>query len=478
MRGSTQLSAKSARTRRTWLALATCVCALTGSTGASAHPAGFTSVNRYLGVECDAGGRIRLALLLDFAEMPSYSEIELLDANHDDTVTPDEQRSYLDGRLPPLLDKWTIEIDGVRATTQATASRLEISPGERGLSTLRIVAEVASERPLPLEASARGDVRVHVRDPTFSESPGWREIAGADSAGATVTSGFKEPPTDALAYSSGKGRTPRVDDAWFTFRLEAKENGRGASTPSVSPVLVDPRLAHLSRAMSRASGSWAFSLVALALAVALGAAHALSPGHGKTLAGAYLVGRRARARQAVLFGTTVTVAHTIVVFAVGGLAVTIERTIGSGRLLRGLEVVSALTVLALGATQLSRGWRAVTSGRGSHLHSPARAADDEPSIRSIVALGSSSGLTPCPSALAILLTAIAIHRYGFGLVLVLAFSMGVAMTLTATGLLVITARRMLDGVPRAQPFLEWLPVLSSFCVLLVGVLLCARTLAP
>ncbi len=477
MRGSTQLSAKSARTRRTWLALATCVCALTGSTGASAHPAGFTSVNRYLGVECDAGGRIRLALLLDFAEMPSYSEIELLDANHDDTVTPDEQRSYLDGRLPPLLEQWTIEINGVRATAHATASRLEILPGERGLSTLRIVAEVASERPVPLDASAGRDVRVHVRDPAFAESPGWREMAGADSAGARVTAGFKEAPTDALAYSSGNGRTPRVDDAWFTFRLEANQNGAGAATPPVRPALIDPRLARLSREIGRASGSWAFSLLALGLAVALGAAHALSPGHGKGLAGAYLVGCRARARHAVLFGTTVTVAHTIVIFAVGCLAIAIERTIGSGRLIRGLEIVSALTVLALGATQLSRAWRGVASGHGTHLHSLAQAEGDDGSIRSIVAFGSSSGLTPCPSGLAILLMAIATHRYGFGLILVLAFSTGVAITLTATGLLVITARRFLDRVAPVQPVLKWLPVLSSFCVLVAGVLLCARTVA-
>jgi nickel/cobalt transporter (NicO) family protein len=337
---------------------------------------------------------------------------------------------------------------------------------------------VAAERTPNMEASANGDVRVHVRDREFSESSGWREIAAADSPGAIVTAGAKEAPTDALAYSSGGGRLPRVDDAWFAFHVQANENARGVGAPSVSPTLIDPRLAQLSRAMRLASGSWEFSLIALGLAVALGAAHALSPGHGKTLAAAYLVGRRACPGQAVLFGTTVTVAHTIVIFVVGCLAITIERTVGSDRLMRGFEVVSALTVLALGATQLSRSLRAFAGEHRSHDHALAPIAETERSMRSIVALGSSSGLIPCPSGLAILLTAIAIHRYGFGLVLVLAFSLGVAITLTATGLFVILARRVLDGVPRAAFVLRWLPLLSSACVLVVGVLLCARTVAP
>src|ERR1700722_1964809 len=55
---------------------------------ARAHPAGFTSVNRYVGLECNESGIIHIAYLLDFAEMPSYSELDSLDANHDGTLTP------------------------------------------------------------------------------------------------------------------------------------------------------------------------------------------------------------------------------------------------------------------------------------------------------------------------------------------------------------------------------------------------------
>lgn len=95
-----------------------------------------------------------------------------------------------------------------------------------------------------------------------------------------------------------------------------------------------------------------------------------------------------------------------------------------------------------------------------------------------MALGVSSGLTPCPSALAVLLTAISLHRYGFGLILVFAFSLGVALTLTATGVLVLTARTLLDRISGASPILRWLPVMSSSCVLLIGVLLFASAWSP
>jgi nickel/cobalt exporter len=440
---------------------------------AAAHPAGFTSVNRYIGVECDGQGRAHLAYLLDFAEFPAYVEIEALDADHDGTVTPAEQRAYLDRRLPPLVGSWTVEVNGLVAAARVAESNLEVLPGERGLSTLRIAADIAVDIPRPADPRGR-DVRVRVRDPAFADRSGWREMAAEDSVDATVVSGVKARPADALAYGNpAAAGPPRVDEASFAFRLrDAVAPAEPAVRPAV-PVAVDARLARLSSVMKRARGISSFSALALALAFALGAAHALSPGHGKAMAAAYLVGGRAGPPQAVLFGVTVTVAHTAIVFLVGCAALGLERTIGSDRLLRDLELSSAVTIVAVGIVQLSRRWREAMGDAGphDHAHPPPEGATD--GARSMVALGVSSGLTPCPSALAVLLAAIAIHRYGFGLILVLAFSLGVALTLTGTGLLVLMAKRLLDRMAAAGPILRWLPVLSSTCVLLIGVLLCA-----
>jgi nickel/cobalt exporter len=168
-------------------------------------------------------------------------------------------------------------------------------------------------------------------------------------------------------------------------------------------------------------------------------------------------------------------AHTAIVFVLGGVAVALERAGGADRWLRGLDLASAIGVAALGAVQLSRRWREVAGG-DRHAHEPAARRSDRP--RSIVALGAAAGLTPCPSALALLLSAVALHRYGFGLILVAAFSAGVALTLTAAGLLVIGARRAVDRYVGDAPALRWLPVMSSMCVLIIGILLCASAWSP
>jgi nickel/cobalt exporter len=448
-----------------------------------AHPAGFTSVNRYLGVSCDALGQVHLAYLLDFAELPAYAEIERLDANHDGLVSPAEQRAYLDERLPPIVRAWTVEIEGAKASLRITGSSLEASPGERGLSTLRIAADVVADRPpeAPPVSLATNDLRVHVVEPVFAERSGWRELSAEESADGRVSVGPIARPSDILAYSSPlAGGPPRVDEGRFVFRSQPAS---GATTAAVRPdpmTAVDPRLARVASAMKRAGESWPFTAIALALAFALGAAHALAPGHGKALAAAYLVGRRARAFDAIVFGAAVTVAHTAIVFLVGCLALAVERTVGSDRLLRGLALASAVTVLALGVVQLSRRWREVTGLAASHGHGHGHGAMAEPpgGLRALIALGTSAGLTPCPSAFALLLSAIALHRYGFGLVLVLAFSMGVATTLAIAGLLVVAARGMLDRFAGTDPILRWLPVMSSMCVLLLGVLLCASAWSP
>jgi nickel/cobalt transporter (NicO) family protein len=446
------------------------------ASSAVAHPAGLTSINRYLGVGWSAPGRVHVAYLIDFAELPAYAEIDELDADHDGTVTPEEQRAYLDRRLPPLVAAWTILVDGVAVTPVVIGSSLQVLPGERGLETLRIAADVeARVPPGAADPAALAEVQLAVRDPNFAERPGWREMAAEPSPLAVVVSGATGQAREALAYARAAGAPPRVDEGQFVFRWQRLEpSGSSAAWASGGSAPIDARVARWSRALARSSGNVGLSALALALALALGAAHALSPGHGKALAVAYLVGRRAHAGHALAFGAAVTVAHTIVVFALGCAALVLERAGGSERLLRGLEMASAGTVVLLGIVQVSRRFHEAASG-GGHEHAPPH--EPEGAWRSLLALGASAGMSPCPSALALLLAAIALRRYAFGLVLVVAFSIGVAATLTVVGLIAIAARRRVLGragdSPRAGVVLRWLPVVSSACVLLVGVLLCA-----
>ncbi len=92
-----------------------------------------------------------------------------------------------------------------------------------------------------------------------------------------------------------------------------------------------------------------------------------------------------------------------------------------------------------------------------------------PSWRSLLTLGVSGGLVPCPSALVVLLSAVALGRVGFGLVMVLAFSLGLAGVLTGLGLLLVRTKRLFDGLPSQMRLVKVLPAVSALVVALIGV---------
>ena len=97
-------------------------------------------------------------------------------------------------------------------------------------------------------------------------------------------------------------------------------------------------------------------------------------------------------------------------------------------------------------------------------------------MRSLLLLGISGGILPCPSALVVLLGAIALNRIGFGLVLVLAFSLGLAGALTAIGLAFIYAGRLFEKIPARGKVVQMLPMLSAAFIAMIGVMISLRAL--
>jgi ABC-type nickel/cobalt efflux system permease component RcnA len=254
---------------------------------------------------------------------------------------------------------------------------------------------------------------------------------------------------------------------------------------------------------------------ALLAAMLLGALHAFAPGHGKTVVGAYLIGSRASARHAAFLGLTVTITHTLGVFALGFATLVASSFIVPERLLPALSFVSGALVLAIGMWLLvarlhaassaartryrlsahahrqsalvhshggkphshggalhSHGGTLHSHGGSLHSHLPAGAAGEKVTWKSLVTLGVSGGLVPCPSAMALLLAAIALNKTAYGMLLVLAFSLGLAGTLTAIGLVFLYARDRL-GARRIDPrWRRWLPVASAAVIAIVGVAMC------
>ncbi len=242
-----------------------------------------------------------------------------------------------------------------------------------------------------------------------------------------------------------------------------------------------------------------------------GAAHALTPGHGKAVVAAYLVGARGTVRHAGLLGLTVTLTHTLGVFPLGAVTLYLSRYILPEVLYPWLSVVSGLLVVAIGLALLYRRLPGIseTGGKeahhadadGAHEHSHAHGHSEhehthsdhehshgshdghahshlppgtdgsEVSVRSLLALGITGGLVPCPAALVLLLSAISLGRLEFGMVLVVAFSVGLAIVLTAIGVLMIYARRLFKRFSFEVRVPRFLPVASALAISLAGVLI-------
>jgi ABC-type nickel/cobalt efflux system permease component RcnA len=197
---------------------------------------------------------------------------------------------------------------------------------------------------------------------------------------------------------------------------------------------------------------------------------------------AYLVGTRGRSRHAVALGLTVTVTHTIGVFALGLVTLALSQYILPEQLYPWLNLVSGLLVLGVGAAVLRGRFRHAHDHAHGHDHSHDHThhhhhhAPSELRPKALMAMGISAGLIPCPSALVVLLGAIAQHQIALGLVLICAFSAGLAATLTALGLIVVHASRVSTRIRVNQRAVAMLPALSSIAIVAVGIVLTAQAM--
>jgi nickel/cobalt exporter len=247
-----------------------------------------------------------------------------------------------------------------------------------------------------------------------------------------------------------------------------------------------------------------FLLMALGVAFFLGAAHALAPGHGKTLVAAYLVGSRGTIWDAVYLGSVVTVTHTSSVFVLGFLTLYASRYVLMDRIYPWLSLVSGLLVVGVGAWLLYSRWRGTGHGHSHHHghhhhdHDHSHAHDHghphphghhdhehgQPAVsrKHLLSLGISGGLVPCPEAMVVLLMAVSLQRLTLGLILLVAFSVGLAAVLIAIGVAMILSGSLLSRVSSSSWMTSRvLPVGSAAVVTLLGagiVYQAARNLTP
>jgi nickel/cobalt exporter len=214
-------------------------------------------------------------------------------------------------------------------------------------------------------------------------------------------------------------------------------------------------------------------MLSLALALFWGAAHALTPGHGKAIVAAYLVGSRGKARHALALGGIVTVTHTIGVFALGVVTLALSEFVVPEDLYPWLNLVSALLVVGVGLGVLRRRLRRSRHHNDDHHH---HHHNHDHSPRGLIAVGISGGILPCPTAFVVLLAAISLHRVGFGLLLIVAFSLGLASVITGIGLLAISAKQLFSRMSFEGAVVRALPAVSAAAIVALGLVMTFRSL--
>ena len=239
-------------------------------------------------------------------------------------------------------------------------------------------------------------------------------------------------------------------------------------------------------------------------AVALGALHAIEPGHAKTLTAAYLIGIKGTKRDAVLLGLSVALTHSLVVIGLSVLALWIGREAFTDQATRWLQTVSGAVVIALGTWMLWRRWPSRPARAHdhphphdhahhhdhadpqSHHHSHHDLEEDEharqhaatlpdyvqrgerPTPAQIMAFGAAGGMIPCPASVTVMLLALSVGEVGLGLFTVLGFSLGLALTLVGIGLLVVAGLNRLGQTGRFSWFSRHAPMISAGVVILSG----------
>jgi ABC-type nickel/cobalt efflux system permease component RcnA len=358
-----------------------------------AHPMGNFSISHYARFEPSSSG-IQLTYALDLAEVPTF---ELLRDWKMERTSPaaDLQRRALE-QAREWVANLQISINGQPVAAAVRSADLVIADGAGGLPVLRVTARAE----LPPTAGL-----VEYEDRNFPDRAGWKEIVIA--TGRAAVSRPSHPATDlskALsAYPEDPSLAPpqdlRARFDWTPLAAPAPNAPPAtvspATAPAASPVAVEPvpqpappvqsqpqqspaapvtapgvvqKGDTLSELLRKGDLSFGMMLTALAVAFAFGAMHALSPGHGKTIVAAYLVGSRGTFKHAMLLGGMVTLTHTASVFLLGLGTLFLSRYVVPDKIIPVLSVVSGLMIVVVGASMFHRRLQALAGGH-DHTHS-------------------------------------------------------------------------------------------------------------
>jgi len=438
-----------------------------------------------------------------------------VDKDQDDLVSEAEAEDWVNS----ILMTFSIDLDH-----ESLALELESVDWPSTVDTLfsgeePIVIHLSSEWPEDNQVDALLSINNRY-NPKSSLS--WFEIQAEDSLSFDLPNqnsgnldmmiSFDDGDIDTARLTGWESGSPSIP--WVVESIGLGELAEEAAAEAqISPAAGSGPAAILEGLIQKRESSFTFILSAVFLAALLGALHALSPGHGKTIVAAYLIGAQGKAYHAVALGGIVTLVHTGSVFLLGILTLTASRYFLAADVFPVLELVSGLLIFVLGIGLLyprlklwyqdfnqKRKVKKIEGDQGkdpqsgekrlqigqpieelgpAHSHDPSDlgAIPRGPTVgnplqnirwRNLIPLAISGGLVPCPDAIAILLVAAAINRVAFGLSLIVSFSFGLAVVLIAIGLLMVQGKRLFDRLRWFNKAALIMPIVSALIVLVAG----------
>jgi ABC-type nickel/cobalt efflux system permease component RcnA len=513
----------------------------------TAHPMGNFSVSHFTKFDVEKKS-VHVTYVLDLAEIPTYQLMR--DWSLDPAADAKIPQSTLDAKALAQAAEWIKQLDftsgGTRLTPKLEGAQIKLSDGAGGMHVARVEAALRLD-----------DVQgaLAFEDKNYPDRAGWKEIVigSADGTPIIEASQSGQDRSKALtAYPADPTLTPpqdlraniqwHVDAPVIVTKIVPIEQPAPAATqaataaPAAAPKPVAGEVTrgdYLSRMLSQHDIPFNIMLVGLAVAFAFGALHAKSPGHGKTMVAAYLVGSKGTMKQAAFLGGMVTLTHTISVFLLGLVTLAFAKYLAPEKLVTWVGIASGISIVLIGATLFYKRLKTLRAAKApahhhhhhhdhdhadahahahglahthdhhhdheahahAHAHGLAHTHDHshshgflehdhgpnghshlpqgDVSLKSLIALGASGGMVPCPSALVLLLISISLGHVGLGLLLLVSFSLGLAGVLMAIGMMVIYAKKWLpDPVKTSQhPAFRLIPVLSAAVIFCIGLVM-------
>ncbi|MBV8820654.1 MAG: hypothetical protein JO022_20000 [Acidobacteriaceae bacterium] len=328
---------------------------------AFSHPMGNFSVNHYARFDAKPSG-VEVTYALDLAELPTFDLLRQWGLDRNSPQAALHQKAAEQARA--WARNLSFTSNGQTVAARFVRSEFVIADGAGDLPVVRITSHLHLEPP---------SGQLNYEDRNYPDRAGWKEIVTrASEDRSKALSEYPQDPTvappqdmraslEVSGVVARKKPLPPAPAPAPILATPAPKQSPAAPQPAGTVVKGD----YLSRLLHQRELTFSMILIALGVAFALGAAHALTPGHGKTIVAAYLVGSRGTLKHAAYLGAMVTFTHTVSVFALGLATLFLFQYVMPEKITQVLGVVSGLSIVAIGAFMLYKRWRAVAH---SHAH--------------------------------------------------------------------------------------------------------------